>query len=91
MKKRTFNTDEELTLLEGEMYEIVELFRTFEPGEYFTMKYAVSDGFIRMQRYVDRLRRAGLDIGKGDAEFGYRMPLPGKKDVDRELTIFRRR
>ena len=33
----------------------------------------------------------GLDIGKGDAEFGYKMPLPKRDANSRYLQIFRRR
>lgn len=36
-------------------------------------------------------KNAGLDLGKGDAEFGYKMPLPKPEENYRELIIFRRR
>ena len=44
-----------------------------------------------MQFYISCLKDAGLDIGKENAEFGYRMPLPEKHVVSRRLIIFRRR
>ena len=44
-----------------------------------------------MQLYIDTLKELGLDIGKRDSEFGYKMPLPEKYDVSRNLIIFRRR
>ncbi|MBS3151005.1 hypothetical protein J4443_01325 [Candidatus Woesearchaeota archaeon] len=40
--------------------------------------------------YIEALRSAGLDVGKGDAEYGFRMPLPENGQSDRELIIFRR-
>lgn len=46
---------------------------------------------LPIQRYVQRLRETGLDIGKGKAEFGFHMPLPNKNDSQRILEIFRRR
>lgn len=45
----------------------------------------------RMLTYIETLRTAGYDIGRGNAEFGYRMPLPDKDDNQRVLQIFRRR
>lgn len=44
-----------------------------------------------MNKYIEALRDAGLDIGTGDAEFGFRMPLPEREGVYRSLLIFRRR
>ena len=44
-----------------------------------------------MMEYLETLRTAGYDIGKGEAEFGYRMPLPGKDANTRVLRIFRRK
>lgn len=43
-----------------------------------------------LTEYIEWLRKAGYDIGKGEAEFGYRMPLPGKNARKRTLVIFRR-
>ena len=40
---------------------------------------------------IRNLRRGGLDIGKGNAEYGYRMPIPKKDTNQRQLIIFRRR
>jgi len=43
-----------------------------------------------MRRFVVSLREEGLDIGKKDSKYGYRMPLP-KRDHDfRVLEIYRR-
>jgi len=43
------------------------------------------------QNGIELLRGAGLDIGKGDAEYGYRMPIPEKDANTRELIVFRRK
>ena len=46
-----------------------------------------------LERYVERLKDDELDIGHGDCEFGYKMPLPSKDEMrlmKRDLIIFRR-
>ena len=43
-----------------------------------------------IQSYVTSLNRLGLDIGKGDSEYGFKMPLPENGRNYRELVIFRR-
>ena len=43
-----------------------------------------------LMAYIRLLMAEGLDIGKGDAEFGYKMPVPEKDAYSRELQIFRR-
>ena len=40
---------------------------------------------------IRQYQNNGLDLGKGDAEFGHRMPLPEPGENYRELIIFRRR
>ena len=40
---------------------------------------------------INLYQNAGLDLGKGNAEFGYRMPLPKPGENYRGLIIFRRR
>lgn len=44
-----------------------------------------------LMQYVKMLKDSGYNIGKGDSEFGYRMPLPKRKSNTRVLQIFRRR
>lgn len=40
---------------------------------------------------IKKLKDAGLDIGKGNAEYGYKMPLPEKdKPPHRRLLIYKR-
>jgi len=45
----------------------------------------------RFNTLIRGLQKVGLDIGKGDAEYGYKMPLPKSEENYRELIIFRRR
>ena len=87
------SASEEMTFLEGSMSERAEILKErLELDYFYKISYrASSEGATRMQAYVDGLQRAGLDIGKGDAQFGYRMPLPEKGQTMRDLIIFRRR
>lgn len=43
-----------------------------------------------MVSFITSLQENGLDIGRGDAQFGFRMPLPEKGATFRKLQIFRR-
>jgi hypothetical protein len=70
---------------------IAELLQKLKPGEFY--KETIPKGINElkaMERYIKGLQGAGLDIGKGDAAFGYKMPLPEKNKVGRDLIIFRR-
>jgi hypothetical protein len=41
-------------------------------------------------QYYNHLREYGLDIGKRNSQYGYKMPLPEKGIKQREIIIFRR-
>jgi hypothetical protein len=43
------------------------------------------------QEYIGTLKSRGIDIGKGESEYGYKMLLPKKEESYRELIIFRRK
>lgn len=90
MREKQLNRMQLVNLLEGDAEEVVALLETLEPNECITRGYHVDTNTRNMQAYVDRLREAGLDIGKGEAKFGYKMPLPEKEDSQRKLVIFRR-
>ena len=80
------------TFINGSMQERAQLLKeNMQPQDFYKISYPTNQGATRMQAYVDGLQRAGLDVGKGDAEFGYRMPLPEKGQTMRDLIIFRRR
>ena len=42
-------------------------------------------------KYIDDLKSFGLNIGKGECEYGYKMPLPEKGEHNRKLIIFKRK
>ena len=87
-------SDDVIEALESTTSEVVELLGRFSVGEYWEKPFHVPknpDDTAQMMRYVALLKQSGLDIGKGDSQFGYKMPLPEKDKSIRYLQIFRRR
>jgi hypothetical protein len=62
-------------------------------NQYFTAETISSKIFATnyFDKYLNELRLLGLDIGKGDCPYGYKMPLPERGEERRKLIIFRRR
>ena len=83
---------EDFEWLEGEPEDRAEILRTLQPNEYMAV-YTVpaSRGTQPLQSYLENLKRAGLDVGKGDAEYGFKMPVPEKDAPFRKLIVFKRR
>ncbi len=85
------NPNELADLLDGDVERVIEIIERFNRGEFYKKSYLVETKTpARMTEYISLLAQSGLDIGKGDSDFGYRMPLPEKKDTHRDLIIFRR-
>ena len=62
------------------------------PNEYLSVRTIPSENTAPLQDYIEKLREAGLDVGKGDCEYGYRMPHVKRDErLATELHIFRRR
>ena len=77
--------------LQRKVTELVPRLEQFKADEFYRKAYPVKMGAPLMQRFINSLKEAGLDIGKGDSTFGYNMPLPPKKALERDLIIFRRK
>lgn len=77
---------------EGTPEEVVEWLQqnVNQSGQYWIRNFLKKD-FPRINSYIESLRRAGLEIGKGNAQYGYRLPLPTPYSPFRELQIFRRK
>ncbi len=69
------------------------ILRNLKPNEYIEMDSlpASQTNTQPFNQYIDRLQQAEFDIGKGDAKYGFKMPLPTKEASKRKLIIFRRR
>ena len=87
-------SDDILTNLDPSSGEIVPLLSEFKKGEcwikYFEIKNNSADTTV-MASYISKLKEFGLDIGKGETTFGYRMPLPNPDETYRKLMIYRRK
>ena len=63
-----------------------------EPNQYISVISINSENTTPLQNYLEELNEAGLDVGKGDCEYGYRMPHVKRDErLATELHIFRRR
>ena len=93
MKKRELFKDIQDPSERPNIGDVVERLSTLKPGEcwetYFFGTRNPNDTRPIIE-YVEMLRQAGLDIGKGDSQFGYRMPIPEKGATERYLQVFRR-
>ena len=69
-------------------YANIEIMRKMQPNQYIVI---TGKGDIRkLNSIIENLREKGLDVGKGNCEYGYKMPLPTKKEEPRKLIVFRR-
>ncbi|MBI2652132.1 hypothetical protein HYX00_01590 [Candidatus Woesearchaeota archaeon] len=78
-------------LIQRYVAELVPRLQQFQVGESYRRTYPVELSTQVLQQFLDSLKEAGLDIGRGDVTFGYKMPLPPRKALERDLIIFRRR
>ena len=92
LREHTFrNSKEKADLLEGKVEDAIGILEKFKRGEFYRKGYLVDSRSVsKMDGYILALSEAGLDIGKGDSDFGYQMPLPKIKELTRDLIIFRR-
>lgn len=97
LKEYTINNAEDFLNMEGGTNGIIKILRKMSPNQYFIVRtiwpeIEVDDlrntnGF---QRYLEKLREHGLDVGRGEAEYGFKMPLPKNGELKRKLIVFRR-
>lgn len=91
LRKHNFTAEESDKLhIDPSPKEVAEVLYHFKPGEYYEETFPASNNPAPIENYIKNLERSGLDIGKGNAEFGYKMPLPEKGQLNRKLIIFRR-
>ena len=93
LKEYKPNLEDSLVLDEGDVRDKMDILKKINPGEYLvinTMDSGKTDT-KSFQETIYQLREMGLDIGRGDSQYGFKMPIPNKKDTHRKLTIFRRK
>ena len=98
LKEYKLTPREEGDIREGYFDKIgIEILKKLEVNEYFPIseinclskKVDIRDT-TKFQRVIKQLNEMGFDIGRGNAKYGYKMPLPKKEETGRELIIFRR-
>jgi hypothetical protein len=89
--QETREEEEELILEDFGMEGHAHILRNLAVGESYELPAFLSEyGEQPLHNYVQRLREIGLNIGRGDAEYGFKMPMPEKGAGRRKLIIFRR-
>ena len=92
MKKRNLS-DDIVETSGASPSEITRLLEKFSVNEFWEKSFSHRN--IRdttpILNYIEFLKDNGLDIGRGNCQFGYKMPLPEKDKSQRYLQIFRRR
>ena len=99
LRKRELTPQEEfefLMALEGGMQGtegMIGLLQKLNPNEFLPVSQLRSEekNVQPFNDYIRALRYCELDVGKGNAEYGFKMPLPENGQTYRELIIFRRR
>ncbi|MFA4887007.1 MAG: hypothetical protein WC595_02235 [Candidatus Nanoarchaeia archaeon] len=95
LQEHKFSLDDEVRAMhEGTTREQAALLQQLQQNECYTRIFYIEDNpnnTTPLDNYISCLRQAGLDIGKGEAEYGYKMPIPEKEAGQRQLIIFRRR
>lgn len=84
MEEFKLEVEDFLDWIDGNKIEILE---KLKPNQY--IRY----GKINVEKLnliLERLKEKGLDIGKGNCEYGYKMPIIQNGNKERELIIFRR-
>ncbi|MCD4759829.1 hypothetical protein K8R33_02995 [archaeon] len=92
LTERILDGNEVLMMIEGGP-DVIEVYQRFLPGQFYVRSFEIRSDIPTtniMKAHLEILRGWGLDVEKGDAEFGYKMPLPEKGVNYRDLIIFKR-
>lgn len=84
MEEFKLDNEDILDWVEGDRIEIL---KKLKPNQYIKYDKINLD---ELNLILNKFRENGLNIGKGNCEYGYRMPLPQNGIKERELIIFRR-
>lgn len=87
-------SDDIIIAEEASPQEAADLLQQFQVGQCWNKRFRIKgnpNDTTDMTRYLTALQNAGLDIGRGDSHFGFRMPPPIKGEYSRVLQVFRRK
>jgi hypothetical protein len=92
LKEHPLGGEELLEFLEFGSEGVARTLEKIKVNEYLVVESlpAGENNTQKFQNVIAALEREGLEIGKGDAKYGYKMPLPKKYDDRRNLIVFRR-
>jgi hypothetical protein len=92
LSKYEFNKEDILNNSEFGIEGILNIIKNLKVNQYFVAKIVSPEIFANnyFEKYINELKLEGLDIGKGECEYGYKMPLPEKGEERRKLIIFKR-
>ena len=79
------DTEDFLDLTDGDKIRVL---RRLRPNQY--IKWCGEINVEAIDSLLSKLRREGLDIGRGGCEYGYRAQIPPNGGKKRKLIIFRR-
>ena len=92
LKEHQLDGEELIEFLEFGPEGVAKTLEKIKVNEYLVVESlpAEENNTQKFQNAIAALEREGLDIGKGDAKYGHKMPLPEKYDDRRKLIVFRR-
>lgn len=87
------NPENFLNSTEDKIEEVMDILNKMKPNQYYVAKTmpAKEKNTAQFDNYINNLKSLGLDIGKGECEYGCKMPFPEKGEYTRKLIIFRRK
>lgn len=87
------NSDDIFNLVEGGLEGTYEILKKMNKNQYLVVETLPIEvkNTDKFSKVMDELKNYGLDIGRGDCEYGYKMPLPSKGDDRRKLIVFKRK
>jgi len=91
-KKYQLDEEDAKKVLEDNIEEKIKILKKMKPNEEYPImtlpsKETNTKPFFD---YIESLKEIGLDIDKGNAEYGFNMPWAQNGKKERELIIFRR-
>ncbi len=88
----SFDEQEDISILENDPKDISKILKKLNSNEYLeTITLPANEvNTKKFLQYIEMLKDYGLDIGKGDSEYGFKMPIHKKGENIRKLIIFKR-
>lgn len=68
----------------------IEWYHTLNPGDYTSLKFIGACAVQERARNIRNLQIAGLDLGGGSRQYGFKAPVPPNGSLEAELTIWKR-